>query len=270
MQGGRRIRASRLSAAALFSIAAVALPANDVISSPNEQEREEKRGGRKDDRDRPRVLPLSLCAPGRQTFSTDVDNPFFPLPEGQQWVLVGNEGTDDIGLQITVLEGTETFYEGTFDVETVRVEETEWQDDDGDGEIDDGEFVIEISTNYFAQTEDGTVCYFGEDVDIFSEDSEEISHEGAWRADDEGNAPGIFMPEDPEVGMTFQQEVAPGVAEDRATIVAEDKPVRTPARTFTNTIITSEFNPLDGGTGTKAYAKRVGLIQDDELRLLRY
>jgi hypothetical protein len=266
----RQARFSRLSKAALMSIAAVALAASSAGSAPKEQKREDKRDERNDNRERPRVLPLSLCAPARHTFSTDVDNPFFPLPEDQQWVLVGNDGTDDIGLQITVLEGTETFYDGTFDVDTVRVQETEWQDDDADGEIDDDEFVIEISINYFAQTRAGTVCYFGEDVDIFSEDSEEVSHEGAWRADEEGNAPGIFMPADPEVGMRFRQEVAPGVAEDQVTIVSEGRPVRTPARTFTNTIITSEFNPLDGGTGTKAYARRVGLIRDDELRLLSY
>lgn len=80
--------------------------------------------------------------------------------------------------------------------------------------IDAGEFVIETSINYYAQTQDGTVCYFGEDVDIFLPDGG-VSHEGAWRADDPGNAPGIFMPADPQVGMTFQQEVAPGTAEDK-------------------------------------------------------
>jgi len=265
MQGRRRVRVFRVSAVALLSIAAVGLAASSVNSAPNGEEwRDEK-----DDRDRRRTLPLSLCAPGRHTFSTDVDNPFFPLPESQQWVLGGNDGSDNIGLQITVLDGTQTFYEGTFDVDTVRVEETEWLDENQDGVIDDDESLIEISINYFAQTRAGTVCYFGEDVQIF-EDGEVVSDEGTWHADDEGNAPGIFMPADPEVGMKFQQEVAPGVAEDMATIVSEDRTVRTPARRFTRTIKTLEFNPLDGGTGTKAYARRVGLIQDDELLLLDY
>ena len=67
-------------------------------------------------------------------------------------------------------------------------------------------------------TEQGTVCYFGEAVDIY-ENGAIVSHEGAWRADDPGNAPGIFMPADPQEGMTFQQENAPGVAMDEATIV---------------------------------------------------
>ena len=39
-----------------------------------------------------------------------------------------------------------------------------------DGKDDEGEELIEISLNYFAQTDAGTVCYFGETVDIFDED----------------------------------------------------------------------------------------------------
>jgi hypothetical protein len=270
MQGRRRIRAFRSSVAALLSIVAVALAASSV--SGNQGKGNGNGNGNGDGEGNRRVLPLSLCAPGRNDFTTRVDNPFFPLPRGQQWVYVGvDEDTgENLGLQITVLGGREIFYEGTHNIRTVRVEEREWADTDGDGVIDAGEELIEVSINYFAQTERGTVCYFGEDVDIY-EGGEIVGHEGAWRADDPGNAPGIFMPADPEVGMTFQLEVAPGVAEDMATIVAEDEPVETPARTFTNTIIVEESTPLEpGSTGTKAYAKRVGLIQDDILLLLSY
>src|SRR5262245_2872935 len=127
-------------------------------------------------------LPLSLCAPGSNTFSTDVVNPFFPLPPGQQWVLVGKEGPDDVGLRITVLNPKETFYQGTFNIQTVRVEELEWEDNDADGILDRGEFVIERSINHFAETQDGVVCYFGESVNIFQPDGS-VTHEGSWRAD---------------------------------------------------------------------------------------
>jgi hypothetical protein len=218
-------------------------------------------------------LPLSLCAPQSNTFTTNVDNPFFPLHAGQQWVLVGKEGPDDLGLRITVLNGVERFYraprDGVPTIETVRVEELEWEDDDGDGEIDDEEFVIETSINYYAQTQEGTVCYFGEDVDIFLPEGG-VSHEGAWRADAPNNAPGIFMPADPQEGMTFQQEVAPGVAEDRATIVDVGRSVTTPAGTFTDTIRVRDFNPLDGSRGFKTYARNVGLIHDGPLLLLSF
>ncbi len=215
-------------------------------------------------------LPLSLCAPDSgHTFTPNVTNQFFPLPASQQWIYLGKEGGQNIGLRITVLGGTETFYPGPDAVATRRVEETEWEDDDADGVIDAGEFVIETSINYYAQTGEGTVCYFGEDVMIFLPDGG-FTTEGAWRADDPGNAPGIFMLAEPETGMSFQQEVAPGVAEDMATIVADGKAVRTPAGRFTDTIRVRDFNPLDGSKGTKSYATDVGLIQDGPLLLTSY
>ncbi len=109
-------------------------------------------------------LDLALCAPDENTFNLDIDNPFFPLPVGQQWIYSGQEQGQTIGLQITVLDATESFYSGQDKVNTGVVEELEWEDADGDGVVDGDEFVIEVSLNYYAQTLDGTVCYFGEDV----------------------------------------------------------------------------------------------------------
>ena len=217
-------------------------------------------------------LSLSLCAPQSNTFSTEVTNPYFPLSVGRQWVLTGKEGPDDFGLRITVLRGTQSFYGGQTGIaaiSTLQVEETEWEDDDADGVIDRREFVIERSVNYYAQTQDGTVCYFGENVDIFQPDGS-VSHEGAWRADQPGHAPGIFMPAAPQDGMRFQQEVAPGIAEDTATIVAVGRTVSTPAATFTDTLRVRDFNPLDGSRGFKSYARNIGLIHDGPLLLMGF
>jgi hypothetical protein len=214
-------------------------------------------------------LPPSLCAPDQNAFTTTIDNPFDPLPVGQQWVYSGKEQGQTIGLQITVFDATERFYSGQNRIDTLVVEELEWEDADADGVVDDDEFVIERSLNYYAQTQDGTVCYFGEDVDIFHEDGS-VTHEGAWRADDPGNAPGIFMPAEPAAGMTFQQESAPGIAEDEATIVRTGATAKVPAGTFTDTITVRDFNPLDGTKGTKIYARDVGLVRDGPLDLIRY
>jgi hypothetical protein len=212
-------------------------------------------------------LDLALCAPGDNTFSPTIDNRFDPLPVGQQWVYSGQEQGQTIGLRITVLNATETFYSGRDKVSTRVVEELEWEDADGDHLVDGDEFVIEVSRNYYAQTQDGTVCYFGEDVDIFHEDGS-VTHEGAWRADDDDNAPGIFMPAAPQVGMKFQQEVAPGIAEDEATIVRSGSTVTVPAGTFSDTITVRDFNPLDGSRGTKVYVRDVGLVRDGPLDLV--
>jgi hypothetical protein len=212
-------------------------------------------------------LDPALCAPDQNTFTPNVDNVYFPLPAGQQWVLQGKEQGETIGLQITV-DGTQDLYSGRRQVTARVVEELEWVDANANGLVDPDEELREISQNYFAQTQDGTVCYFGEQVDIY-EGGVLVSHEGSWRADARGNAPGIFMPAEPQPGMTFQQEFAPGIAEDRATIVRTGS-VTVPAGTFADAIIVRDFNPLDGSKGTKVYARGVGLVRDDTLELISY
>ncbi len=213
-------------------------------------------------------LDLALCAPDENSFTPEVDNSFFPLEVGQRWVLSGNEQGRTIGLRITVLEPTKSFFQRRKPVTTRMVEEIEWEDTNGDGVIGANEPLIEVSLNYFAQTQDGTVCYFGEDVEIY-EGGVVVSTEGSWRADAGANAPGIFMPAEPEVGMSFQQEVAPGIAEDQATIVSTGT-VKVPAGTFEGAIKVRDFNPLDGSKGFKVYAPGVGLIVDGPLSLISY
>ena len=220
-------------------------------------------------------LPLSHCAPAQNTFTLNITNPYFPLPVGATWVYTGKEQGQNIGLEITVLNQTETFrFGGGQNVTTRVVRETEWADTNANGVIDADEQLIEVSRNYFAQTligpAPGTVCYFGENVDIF-EDGEIVGHEGAWRADGRrglpGSAPGIFMPAAPAPEMMFQQEVAPGVAEDQATILRTGTATLPDGRVV-NTITVRDFNPLDNSRGTKVYGQGVGLIVDGPLRLL--
>jgi hypothetical protein len=209
-------------------------------------------------------LDLALCAPNENVFTLDIDNPFFPMPVGRQWTLVGEDDGEIVAVRITVLGEVALFYQGA--VTTRVVEEMEWRDGNGDGILDPGEELIEISRNYFAQTRGGTVCYFGEDVDIY-EGGVVVSHEGAWRADAAGHAPGIFMPARPRPGMQFQLEVAPGIAEDQAKIVGIG-PVSVPAGTFRDTIRLREFNPLDRGKGYKTYARGVGILTDGKFVLV--
>ena len=78
------------------------------------------------------------------------------------------------------------------------------------------------------------------------------------------------MPADPQPGMTYQQEAAPGIAEDTATVIRRGRTVTVPAGTFTDTITVRDFNPLDGSRGTKVYAPGVGLIIDGPLDLIDY
>jgi hypothetical protein len=128
-------------------------------------------------------------------------------------------------------------------------------------EYEDGE-LTESTLDYFAQHRDGSVYYFGERVDEY-EEGKVVGHKGQWLAGEGRNQPGVFMPAQPALGQTFEQEKAPGVAEDRSKIVAEDQAVSTPAGSFSGCIKTEDFNPLDKTTEFKYYCPGVGLVREE-------
>jgi hypothetical protein len=196
-----------------------------------------------------------VCAPDGE-FTLVSDHPYFPLtPVLRQWVYQGEDDGQVLDLVVTVLDETEV----VAGVTTRVVEEHESLD---------GE-VVEISRNFFAQAEDGSICYFGEDVDIFDPETGEISHEGAWRADNPDSGPGLFFPAELQPGTTFQQENAPN-ARDLAKIVGRAGLVETEAGEFPETLRILERNPLDGGKDYKIYALGVGLIVDGEAELVSF
>ena len=199
-------------------------------------------------------LSLDLCNPAVGGFTTASTNPYFPMVVGDQWFYEGDEDGAEVTLLITVLNEVQVI-----DGVTTRViEEREWED----GEL------LEVSWNYYAQAGNGTICYFGEDVDIY-EVGGGIVHDGAWCAEDPSNpdhAPGIFMPADPVPGQRYQMEVAPGIAEDRGRIVG-GRPKRLDGVLYSETIRVRESNPLDGGSGFKTFASGTGLIIDGPVEL---
>ena len=195
-------------------------------------------------------LDSEVCSTANPGFRTTSTHPYFPFMAGDQWYYEGEEDGEPVSLLITVLDQTRVI-DG---VETLVIEEREWEDDE----------LLEVSWNYFAQAADGTVCYFGEDVDIFED--EEISHEGAWCAEEAGSMPGIFMPADPQPGMKYQTEFGPG-AQDQVKIVGSGL-VTVPYGTFPETIRWREFNPVDGDKGYKVFAEGLGLVIDESLLLI--
>lgn len=137
-------------------------------------------------------------------------------------------------------------------------------------EMADGE-LTEISWNFFAICRQHKgVFYFGEEVDIY-EEGEVVSHDGAWMAGVDGAAPGLIMPGLPLIGSRYVQEVAPDVAMDRAEHLDNTATVDTPAGTFENCLYVVETSPLEPGHNSfKMYARHVGLVLDNVLRLVEY
>jgi hypothetical protein len=133
----------------------------------------------------------------------------------------------------------------------------------------DGE-LKEISRNYYAQCA-GTrdVYYFGEDVDIY-EDGEIVSHDGAWLAGRNKAEPGIIMPGGAFLlGARYFQEIAPGVALDRAEHVDMDLELELPYDDLEDCVEIHETTPLEpGAVSVKFYCEGVGLVIDNDLELV--
>lgn len=184
-------------------------------------------------------------------------NTYFVLEPGYQLVLEGQEDLKPIQLTIKVLNETK-LVNGT---ETRVVEEKI---------IEDGN-LAEISNNYFAmcsQTND--MFYFGEDTDYYK-DGKIISHNGSWQAGIDNARAGMIMPSRVEVGLKYYQELTKGIDEGRAEIVSLDDVTDTPAGMFKQVLKTEESTPLEPGEKEyKFYAPGIGLIQDNNLKLVNY
>lgn len=178
---------------------------------------------------------------------------YFILEPGYRLVLK----SDGTKLQVTVLDETKTV-DGIL---TRVVEEREWKD----GQL------YEVSRNFFALCEGSNdAFYFGEEVDFY-ENGKVVKHEGSWLAGKDGAKAGMIMPGTPKVGQKYYQEVAPGIAMDRAEIVSLSETCETPAGTFAKCMKVKEGTALNIlETEYKYHAPGIGLVRDEDLRLVEY
>jgi hypothetical protein len=199
------------------------------------------------------------------TFSANGRNAHFSIRPGDRLVLEGLEDKELVQVEITVLHQTRqiTFVEedDAVTVSTRVIEEREWKD----GEL------VEVSRNYYARcVETGDIVYFGEEVDIY-EGGVIVSHDGAWLAGQDGARPGLIMPGRFLLGSRYFQEIAPGVAQDRAEHVKMGLTVQTPAGTFEDCVEVVETTPLEPGkTSVKRYCPEIGLVADGVAKLIDY
>lgn len=184
-------------------------------------------------------------------FTDTIDNPYMPLKPGAVWHY---EGTSEDGPEEDVVKVTDRHKE-ILGVSVVVVRDTVSRD---------GE-VVEDTFDWFAQDREGNVWYFGEDSREY-ENGKVVSTEGSWEAGKDGAEPGIVMEADPQVGDTYQQEVAPGVAEDEAKVLSLTETVEVQTGSYEDVLKTRDSTPLEPDVVEhKYYAKDVGLIREEQV-----
>jgi hypothetical protein len=67
--------------------------------------------------------------------------------------------------------------------------------------------ILEDATDFYAQADDGSVWYVGEDVDNY-ENGVVVDHEGSWLAGKDG-PPGMIMPADPRWATCTDPRTSP-------------------------------------------------------------
>ena len=218
------------------------------------------------------TLALSVCARVK-SLRGDV-----PPPEWQENFSILDRKLSDIGESryFILKPGFKMILESQFEKLTITVlDETKVingittrvleEREERNGEL------IEISRNYHAiDPGTGDVFYFGEEVDIYSQ-GQITGHSGAWIAYDDQNRPGLIMAGTPVVGMKYYQEVAPGVAMDRAKVVSVSETFTTIAGEFENCLVTQESSQINpAAIEYKTYCPGIGLVQDQSLVLTSY
>jgi len=193
------------------------------------------------------------------TFSdpTTITNPLFPISTLTQVIQVGAEAGERLRHEITLLPRTRTIEWMGQDVETLVRQFAAYRD----GQI------LEVAYDYFAEADDGSVWYFGEDVDNY-EDGVIADHEGSWLAGRDG-PPGMIMPAKPERGDVYRPENIPGLVFEEVTVQSVDERVEGPTAPVDKAILVEEML-MDGTREAKILAPGYGefraeVVTEEEL-----
>ena len=180
-------------------------------------------------------------------FVSVIDNPYFSLPPRTTYVYQSPDGATINTVEVTDRTREIMGVTCTIVVDTVFV---------------DGR-VLEKTFDYFAQDSTGTVWYFGEATKEFDEEGGHVSREGSWLAGVDGALPGIIMEAQPQVGDFYQEEIAPGIAEDSALVASLTASTSVPYGSFSQLLMTDETTPLEPGfVEHKFYGAGIGLLQE--------
>ncbi|MGZ4963391.1 MAG: hypothetical protein ACXWC8_12620 [Limisphaerales bacterium] len=180
-----------------------------------------------------------------------ITNPYLPLASLKQDVLEGTEGGHKIRIERTAKPDVrKTFTIGDKTIESLAVE---------DREIKDGE-LEEVAMDYFAQADDGTVLYLGEDVNEYK-DGKVVSHEGSWLLGKDTKTPGVIMPARPRVGAKFKSEDVNQDIHEEDEVIAGSENVTVPAGSYQNCIKVKE-TLADGDVEYKYFAFGIGCVRE--------
>jgi hypothetical protein len=179
-------------------------------------------------------------------FSANVANPRWPMTVGSRWVYRVVD-TSDGSVQRDVIKVTNQTKMIADGIEARVVSDV----------VTDHGTPTEVTKDWYAQDSDGNVWYFGENTVEYKHGKP--SDNGTWQAGVDGNMPGLALPAEPKVGMSYREEYSKGLAEDQSRVLALDGQAEVPAGHYKDVLMTEDFSPIEPKVSEiKFYAKGSG------------
>ena len=176
---------------------------------------------------------------------TKVTNPLFPVSRQASVLFVGRVDGKPFRTEVTLLPRTRVIDWSGQRVETLVSQYTAYLD----GRLQ------EVAYDLYAQADDGSVWYFGEDVADL-EKGAIVTKEGTWQAGKDGPAE-MIMPGRAKVGDVFRTENIPGIAFEEVTVTSVSKKLEGPVGPIEGGMVGQELH-MDGATEDKLFAPGYG------------
>jgi hypothetical protein len=186
--------------------------------------------------------------------SAKVDNPWYPLTPGTQYILEGRSNRGQGRLPHRVVFTVTDLTKVINGVRTIVI----WDRDINEGELEEAELAFQTQDN------DGNVWLLGEYPEEYK-DGKFKTAESTWIAGLEGAQLGVLMRTNPRVGTSsYLQGLAPKIGfQDRAKVSKTGLKTCVPVKCYDNVLLIDEWNPLEPGDAhqLKYYALGVGNVR---------
>ncbi len=188
---------------------------------------------------------VDLVAPAFSN-PTNVTNPLFPISRLASVVLNGKVDGKAFRTETTLLPDTRIIeWSPGQCVKTLVSQYTAYLD----GRIQ------EVALDFYAQADDGSVWYFGEDVYNY-EQGVVADTSGTWLAGKEGPA-AMIMPANAKVGVVHRPENVPGLVWEEVAVKATGRTVKGPRGPVAGAMVARELHD-DGTFSDKVFAPGYG------------
>jgi hypothetical protein len=181
------------------------------------------------------------------TFSrpTQVTNPLFPVSNQASVLFTGTVDNKPFRTEVTLLPYTRVISWKGIQIEALISQYVAYS----------AGRVEEVAYDYYAQADDGSVWYLGEDVSDFR-NGHIYTKEGTWLAGKDG-PPAMIMPGNPKVGDVYRAENMPGIAFEEVTVIDVNHVYDGPLGPIRGSMLGRELH-ADGTTESKTFAPRYG------------